>query len=72
MKIRAKFECLSVNNMKDGSLITLVPVVSGSPENEQFFKWTPAGKIETSVVSSETAKQFEPGKQYYVDFTPAD
>lgn len=47
----------------------MYPVTSGSPENESFFKWTPGGKLELSTVNPEAAKQFVPGKQYYIDIT---
>lgn len=53
-------------------VVTLYPVNGNSEENASFFKWTPSGKIELGVLNPEAAKQFEPGKEYYVDFTPAE
>ena len=41
-------------------------VTCGSPENEAFFKSTPAGTVELCNVGAEL---FVPGKSYYVDFT---
>lgn len=77
--VRAKFRVTqTVQNAAHGKhekpthTIRLSPVTSGSPENEEFYKWTPGGSIELSVVNDETAQQFELGQEYYVDFTPAE
>ena len=53
-------------------LRTLHPVTSGSEENDKFFKWTPGGAISLQIVNPEAAKEFQVGKSFYVDFTPAD
>lgn len=55
----------------DASRVTLSPVTSGSEENKAFYKWTPGGSIQLETVNTEAAKQFEPGVEFYVDFTPA-
>lgn len=57
---------------KVGGSIKLTPVTGGSPENEKFFKWTPWGEITIGTISPEAIKQFVPGKQFYVDFTPTE
>lgn len=81
---RAKFKVLQVvkreqwvNSGSTGSHeigyeIEMYPVISGSPENEQFYKLTPGGNMKLTVLSEETANQFEIGKEYYVDFTKAE
>lgn len=51
--------------------ITMNPVTSGSPENDQFYKYTPGGQLVLSVLNADAAAALEVGKQYYVDFTPA-
>lgn len=71
MVVRAKFKCVQKDAGVDGSHIGLDVVYSGSPENEQFFKWTPSGNIRIGVVNSAAAEQFVVGKEYYVDFTEA-
>ena len=68
--VRAKFYCVS-NEGEDTSTIILRPVVSGSEENALFYKYTPGGQVELSIVNPDAAKQFEVGKEYYVDFAPA-
>lgn len=73
MSVRAKFTVDSVTRHQNGTaIIELLPVINGSPENEQFFKWTPGGTIKLQTVNPEAAKQFEPGKAMYIDFTPAE
>lgn len=72
MAVRAKFKCTGIDNVSDeAKSIHLEPVISGSPENAEFFKWTPSGKITIGCVNPRANEQFEVGKEYYVDFTPA-
>lgn len=70
--IRAKFLVSEVIQTIPGGKIKLMPVTSGSPENEQFFKWTPYGQIEIGTINPEVIKQFEPGKEFYIDFTAVE
>lgn len=72
MSVRAKFKVDSVEHTADSATVKLTPVVSGSEENKTFYKWTPSGLIMLATINKEAAKQFEPGKEYYVDFTPTD
>ena len=70
MTVRAKFKCMSITEQEGGlKSASLQPVVSGSPENEKFFKWTPGGQIQLSTINPDAAAQFVPGRQFYVDFT---
>lgn len=71
MTVRAKFKVASLTKTEHGDSIRLQPVTSGSPENAEFYKWTPCGQIELSTINPEAAKQFEIGKEFYVDFTAA-
>jgi hypothetical protein len=70
--VRAKFKCDSVGYYPDTCTVSLSPVTNGSEENKTFYKYTPGGKIELSVVDKKTAELFEPGKEYYVDFSKAE
>lgn len=74
--VRAKFKVDSIQpgNITDseGKSITLSPVISGSKENEDFYRWTPGGQILLSTINEAAAAQFEVGKEFYVDFTPAE
>lgn len=69
--VRAKFKVDDVKNVGGGFSIKLSPVMTGSDENKEFFKYTPWGSIEIGVVNESAATQFEVGKEYYVDFTSA-
>lgn len=79
MSVRAKFIVNSITRTKhwdankgEVQTIKLSPVYGNSDENKKFFEATPAGNIELGTVNEEAAKQFELGKAYYVDFTPAE
>jgi len=41
-------------------------------ENGQFWEATPSGEIKLSINNPAGAEVFEIGREYYVDFTPAD
>ena len=53
--------------------VQLNPVYSDdkNSENGKFYAATPGGSITLSWVRPEVAAQFEVGKAYYIDFTPA-
>lgn len=44
-------------------------VHDGSPENKVFFASTPSGIVKLACVRDGL---FEPGKAYYLDFSPAE
>lgn len=41
------------------------------PEDQRFAQATPSGRFEMTVDNPQALAQFEIGRQYYVDFTPA-
>ena len=75
-KVRCKVLCTEVAHSayKNGSTLEkqfkarFTPVYGDSPENKEFFKYTPSGSIELGTIREHL---FEAGKEYYVDFTPA-
>lgn len=69
MTTRAKFSCISVKTTTYGREFEFMAVTSSSPENEAFFKTTPSGKITLNVKNE--GVNFEVGKEYYIDFSPA-
>jgi hypothetical protein len=77
--VRAKFTVQRIERTlhwirSNGELQTIVmtPVTDGSEENKKFFDATPCGEIKVGTLSATAASQFELGKSYYVDFTPAE
>lgn len=78
MQVRAKFTVTEKAQRKygaDGVLQTTVkmsPVTSGSDENKEFYQYTPSGNIDLGTVNPSVVDAFEIGKEYYVDFTPAE
>jgi hypothetical protein len=71
--VRAKFKVINVTESEGGHKhARLHPVTSGSRENEEFYKYTPGGAIDLGTLNPQAAEQFVPGRQFYVDFTPAD
>lgn len=73
--VRAKFDCLTkehdTRDPEHGS-VTLQVVKTDSEEEDQSFKLAPAGSILISTLNQEVFDLFEPGKAYFVDFTPAE
>lgn len=75
MITRAKFKVTGLSQNEytgDGKEITLKPVTTGSEENKQFYRMTPAGEIKLMTVNAEVSNQFSIGDEYYIDFTKAD
>jgi hypothetical protein len=88
MTTRAKFRCNSVNHVEstkpgpdgkwvpcEAATITMSPVyANGDPkhENSKFWNATPSGQFTMNVVNLEAAELFQPGKEYYIDISPAD
>jgi len=42
------------------------------PENRIFGKWTPSASLTMTIRNKVAYDQFEQGKEYYLDFTPAE
>jgi len=86
MAVRTKFKVQSIT-MTEGTRpkqdstewevcevcsVSLVPVGSGSEENKAFWRATPSGQITIGCATIEAAVAFKIGKEFYVDFIPAD
>lgn len=68
---RAKFKVERVEPNPECGRVVLRAVTGGSEENEQFFRWTPAGELDLQVVRPEIVDQFQVGQEFYLDLTPA-
>lgn len=81
MAVRAKFKVthIAIQGSVDGEkseekrTIHMEPVYSNEPgsENAEYWNATPAGSIQLGTVNQAAWSQFDQGKTYYVDFTPA-
>lgn len=75
VKTRAKFQVMSITKYAQftGAKIEMAPVYSDDPShpNKAFWEATPNGKIEIQINNPLAIQQFEVGKEYYVDFSPA-
>ncbi|RVO74424.1 hypothetical protein [Sinorhizobium medicae] len=69
-RVRAKFMCSG----KEGTTVFLHTVYAEDIQSEdgRFTKATPWGELRMNVDNPDAAIQFEPGKSYYLDFTPAE
>lgn len=72
MSVRAKFKCISVEGNPEWKSVKLEAIINGSEENKSFFRMTPSGRIAIECINPEANKIFEPGKEYFVDFTVAN
>jgi hypothetical protein len=72
MSVRAKFKVDQINPGEGYTHVVLRAVTDGSEENKTFWKYTPSGVIDMSITNPDAVNQFELGKEYYVDFTPAE
>lgn len=71
--VRTKFRVNSVTKY-DGigvrlELFSVVNQNGNSGKKSQSWNATPTGKIELQINNLSAAQQFEPGKEFYVDFT---
>lgn len=67
MNVRAKFVCAG----KSGNAVSLTAATNG-PDNESWSKHTPSGTVTMQITNPLALERFEPGKSYFVDFTPAE
>lgn len=71
--ILAKFKVGSVTDFGNNNHgVNLSPVIGGSDENKSFSLYTPSGKIEMHITNPECIGFFVAGKEYYVEFRPAE
>jgi hypothetical protein len=78
MTVRAKFYCNAETHKKWGAQADKVVrsyefqamYDSETPEDQRYAKATPVGSLTIQV--DNPAVTFEPGKSYYLDFTPVE
>lgn len=74
MATRCKFTCNSVEDYGQSKKVNLRVIYApdANGENANFTKATPSGECWLTIDNPAASVQFEPGKSYYADFTPAD
>ncbi|MEK7178560.1 MAG: hypothetical protein AAB721_02820 [Patescibacteria group bacterium] len=83
MAVRAKMRCTHRQEYTEGGHsdklsgvnVTLQPVYASGPDdkaNTEWSKWTPSGQLQMTITNPAAYEQFQLGKAYYVDLTPAD
>lgn len=82
--VRAKFVVSSITehaygdkHMKTVKMSPVSPKYEGGKvvpdaENSKFWDASPSGEMTLGTINMEAAAQFELGKPYYLDFTPAE
>lgn len=72
MNIRAKVRCESVTSLPNSTqLVNLRAVHGDCEENRSFSQFTPALETNMTINNPDAIGAFEPGKEYFLDFTPA-
>ena len=73
-QVRAKVRCESLTQFAaGGKSVKFLAVQNGSTENKSFSQYTPSLNLEMAVSDGTAAADlFVPGKEYYLDFIPAD
>jgi len=73
-KVRAKFKCQSILESEGGyKEVSMNAVMDGDGENGDFNKYTPSGSFKMQISPETKASEyFEPGKEYYLDFSLAE
>lgn len=75
MSVRAKFECVGIEDQPDyeSKSVSFSAVINGSDENKSFSKYTPSGSLNLQIsYETEAVNAFEVGKEYYLDITKAN
>jgi len=76
--IRAKFVCDNVAQVPSQTqeepmyMVSMHAVYSNVGENKEYWKYTPSGQLNLWSVNEKVKEAFIQGKEYYLDFTPAE
>lgn len=69
-RVNAKFRVASVRHDASGTKVArLEACTSGSEENKEWSKWTPAGTVEIYITNDPAAEFFVPGGEVYLQFS---
>jgi hypothetical protein len=71
MRVGEVLHSKNADGTTDQERVKLHAVTSGSAENKEFSKWTPAATFEIYISNPEAFGKLSSGHEFYVDFTPA-
>ena len=71
MSVRAKFFVQQVSRTAQKTGEVQLNVVCRGEDNKEWAAYTPSGSITMTILNESAFGQFEPGDEYFVDFTPA-
>ena len=52
--------------------VELTAVTDGSEENQEFFKYTPSGKMSLGILAPEQADKLVVSEECFIDITPCE
>jgi hypothetical protein len=75
MNVRAKFRVTKVSAVDWNPEVRIVELsavcADGVPENERYHRYTPSGSVSLTIDNPPAAVEFDLGKEFYLDFSPA-
>jgi hypothetical protein len=71
MGVRAKFFVQERTETASGQDRVVLGAVCRGEDNKEWSKYTPSGQITMTIKNDLATSQFDPGKEFYVDFTEA-
>lgn len=73
MSVRAKFKCRRKSHNGDPSIVDVEfeAVYGDGTDNAEWSKWTPSGVLTMQITNAPAHEQFEVGKDYFLDLSPA-
>ncbi|GAB1358558.1 hypothetical protein MASR1M31_03360 [Porphyromonadaceae bacterium] len=68
MSVKAKFNVAELTKYGNGGggKVVLMPVVGNTDENQEFWKYTPAGQLEMVIDNPEAFNEFEEMGEFYL------
>lgn len=76
--VRAKFRVMAIEPAQNAdpnnvfTTIRMIPVWEQDGVNRAWSKATPSGELKISITNPDAIDRFDLGKDYYLDFTPAN
>lgn len=77
--MRAKMNVVEVKRMPSCDVVKMTAVCrsssypnDGLDEDNTYAKFTPSGVVELTISNPALLGKIEPGKKFYLDFTPAE